>query len=72
VGEVSAQFRVHGYAAARRRSRRPPAPSPVTREQVPEIVMLTALELAGGDRRRIRVLGATTVLVVNQPKGARR
>jgi|HubBroStandDraft_2_1064218.scaffolds.fasta_scaffold1559302_1 hypothetical protein len=57
---------VHKHAAARRvyRPRRPVAP--VVTVRVHPAAWETALQLAGGDRHRLRVCDSRTVLVVNR------
>ncbi|HEY2577217.1 MAG TPA: hypothetical protein VGI74_13005 [Streptosporangiaceae bacterium] len=62
-------LRVHRNAAMRPRYRRRP-PQPVHTVRVHPAVWVTALHLAAGDCRRLRILDAATVLVVNHPRGA--
>jgi len=50
----------------RRRSRR--RAQPVTVCVVDALVLAVAVDMAGGDRSRVRILGPTTVLVENQPR----
>jgi hypothetical protein len=64
---MTAYFRTHGYAAAKRVPRGSQRNGQVTVTRVAPEAMRVALQLAGGDRSRIRVLGPATVLVANQP-----
>jgi hypothetical protein len=67
---VSAAHRVHGLAAGRYPHRRPPRPQPVTVTTVNPAAMAKALELAGGDARRLEIRNKRTVIVLNNPRGA--
>lgn len=66
---MTADFRLHGYAAAKKRPRGAQRNGPVSVTQVPAEAMRVARQLAKGkgDTVRIRVLSATCVLVANQP-----
>jgi hypothetical protein len=57
----------HELAAAKRRHKPSRRSSPATIEQVSPEAMALAIELAGGDVRRVRVVDARTVLVRNKP-----
>jgi hypothetical protein len=60
---------VHGLAVARKRHyRRKPTPSLVVVKRVHPDAWRFALDLAGGDRRRLRVLPDASVLVINKPR----
>lgn len=50
----------------RRRSRR--KTEPVTVCRVDALLMAVAVDMADGDRSRVRILGPTTVLVENRPR----
>jgi hypothetical protein len=63
---MSEAFRLHSYAAAWRQASGPPKNGPVTRTSVSPAAWTTALFLAQGDRRRLRVQSATEVLVINR------
>ena len=58
---------VHKHAAARRQYRPRRTPAPVTVRRVREAAWMTAVTLAGGDTRRLRVVNDSTVLVLNPP-----
>ena len=57
----------HELAAAKRRLKPSRRSNPATIEQVSPEAMALAIELAGGDMRRVRVIDARTVLVRNKP-----
>jgi len=63
------QFRVADKAAAASRKRSRRRALPVTVTPVNPRVMNATRKLAGGDARRLRVLGPDEVLVENQPRG---
>jgi hypothetical protein len=67
---MTADFRLHEYAAAKRRPRGAQRNGPVTVTRVWPVVMAEVLRLADGDRSRLRVLSATEVLVCNGPRTA--
>jgi hypothetical protein len=67
---MTADFRLHEYAAAKRRPRGAQRNGPVTVVRVWPEAMRVALRLADGDRSRLRVLSATEVLVCNGPRTA--
>ncbi len=58
---------VHKHAAARRQYWPRRAPAPVTTRRVRQAAWTTAVALAGGDTRRLRVVNDSTVLVLNSP-----
>jgi len=58
-------FQVHANAAAKRARRPRPAKQPVLVTRVNRGVMATALRLAGGDARRIRIISPTQVRVLD-------
>lgn len=59
---------VHQYAAARRKRRRAVCSGPVQTVQVDPRLMALALDMAGHDPARLRVLSPTQVLVLNRPR----
>lgn len=59
---------VHKHAAAKRRIRGPRRNGPVVTVRVNPLVMAAAVDLAGGDPSRIRVIDARSVLVENQAR----
>jgi hypothetical protein len=60
-------FRLHRSAALRWQPRRP-RQGPVITVQVDRDVWATALDLADGDVRRLHVVDAENVLVLNRPR----
>jgi hypothetical protein len=58
---------VHKHAAVKRQYIRRPHSGPVTVSHVSAAAWVTAVTLAGGDRRRLRVIDGSTVLVINRP-----
>lgn len=63
---------VHQLAAAKRKprkARRPNSPVQVTR--VDPCVLALAFDIANGDMARVRIIDASTVLVVNRPRRTR-
>jgi hypothetical protein len=67
---MTSAHRVHRLGAVRTPRLRAKGSQPVTTITVSPAVMAEALRLAGGDARRIRIESATSVVVVNQPRGA--
>ncbi len=61
---------VHKNAAAKRSYTKHPTSGPVVTTWVNRSAWAAALTLADGDRRRLRVVDATTILVVNAASGA--
>ena len=66
VGEA---FKVHGRAAARKPRRGPARNGPVTTTQLSPLAEELALQLAGGDRARFRIISVTVIVVENRPRG---
>ncbi len=66
---MTAAFRLHERAAAKRVRRGRNLSGPVTVIRVAPEAMRVALRLADGDASRIRVISARCVLVANQPSG---
>ncbi len=64
-------YRLHGRAALRIRHPGKQRNGPVTTTHVSPAAWVTALGLADGDRSRLRVISATTVVVVNRGSGRR-
>ena len=62
---MSADFRTHTYAAGRNPRKPRPRSGPVSSSTVDPRVWATALDLAQDDRRLIRILSATTVVVAD-------
>ena len=60
---------VHAHAAAKRRYTRRRLNGPVTVTRVDPQLHAEALEAAGGDPARFRILGPGEVDVLNQPRG---
>jgi len=68
---MSADFRLHTYAAARNSRKGPRKNGPVTAKRVCPAAWRAALTLARGDYRRLRIQSPTEVVVLNRP-GSRR
>ena len=64
---TSSSFALHTLAAGRTRRRGGHRSSAVTVTRVDRAVWRCALDLAGGDSRRLRVASAAEVLVLNSP-----
>lgn len=68
---VGPDFKLHtGAAGAEVRPSRngsKPRNGPVTTRKVDPVVWRSALEAAGGDTKRLRVVSVTSVIVLNQP-----
>lgn len=67
-----AAFKVHSQAAARTRRRGPQHYGAVTVTHLHPMAEELALYLAHGNRNRFIVISATTVIVVNRPRGGTR
>jgi hypothetical protein len=64
---MTAAFRLHERAAAKRVRRGAQLNGPITVIRVAPEAMRVALRLADGDASRIRIISARCVLVANQP-----
>jgi hypothetical protein len=64
---IGNSFRLHRTAALRRPARGGQLTGPVSVIKVNIAVWREALRLAGHDRSRLRVIDASTVVVVNRP-----
>jgi hypothetical protein len=64
---MTAAYRLHRNAAVGKRRYQRQA-SPVTRDQLDPDAHALALELADGDPRRLQILDAENVVVLNQPR----
>jgi hypothetical protein len=64
---VTEHFRLHIYAAARKRARGPRKNGPLTHTHVHPDAHALALILADSNPARLRILSSTSVLVINRP-----
>jgi hypothetical protein len=69
---MSESFRTAWSAAARRHRHRHSRSGRVSVAGVDRLLEAVALDMAGGDRRRLRWISPSTVIVLNRPRGDRR